>query len=98
MGFSVNTSFPTIQLNDHNRHLLSLGGLLANLNVLEGSLRMFLCNHHKENWAIPAKGEKVVPETHLTNHDSLTKIVKKYNIIAPKSFNVDSQIVFNCSR
>ena len=77
-------------------HTLNLGKLIVNLHSLEFSLRVFLCEAHKESFLIPNIGQKSVTETHLTNYDSLGQLIGKYNEIvtsANAQFLVDTSVV-----
>jgi hypothetical protein len=60
-------------------HLIGLGKLVANLQSLEMFLRLFLAGDSKENVIFPSAGDTLVPETFLTNFDSLGELVRKYN-------------------
>lgn len=77
-------------------HTLNLGKLIVNLHSLEFSLRVFLCEAHKEPFLTPNIGHKSVTETHLTNYDSLGQLIKKYNDMvttANAQFLVDKAVV-----
>ena len=84
---------PPFQFDDHSIHLYHLGQLMGNLSVFEMAVRIFLCKHHNEKWKPPKKGDKIVPETHMTNFNSLGEIVKKYNKISEEKYKIDPFVV-----
>jgi predicted GTPase len=68
-------------------HAYNLGSVVANLQSLEFSLRLFLCATYNEPIKIPSSGQVTMPETHLTNYDSLGELIKKYNNIAASAYS-----------
>jgi predicted GTPase len=77
-------------------HAYNLGSVVANLQSLEFSLRLFLCATYNEPIKIPCSGQVTVPETHLTNYDSLGELIKKYNNIAASVYShlmLDTSVV-----
>jgi hypothetical protein len=76
-------------INDEERHYVSLGKLVGNLQSLEFLLRGFLAtvydagpdgliNGMPKDMGALQIGEKV-PVNHMTNYDSLGKLIDKYN-------------------
>jgi hypothetical protein len=78
-------------------HLAGLGKLMGNLQSLELCLRIFLAEEARQDWRLPAPQTKSVPETFLTNWDSLSELVNKYNrkltAAERRLYSVDSRIV-----
>lgn len=77
-------------------HAYNLGSVVANLQSFEFGLRLFLCVAHNEPIKIPSRGQITGPETYLTNYDSLSELIKKYNDIASSKFphlTLDSSVV-----
>ncbi len=60
-------------------HALALGKIVANLQALEFTLRLFLCGASSEKAELPKKGAASIPKTHLTNFDLLGTLVNAYN-------------------
>ena len=81
---------------DHDRHALGLGQILGNFHALEFSLRVFLCEANGEQFNFPTIQVSRLPKTHLTNYDSLGKLIDAYNgLLTPResAYATDPAIV-----
>ena len=81
---------------DGNAYLLGLGKIVSNLQSLEVCLRVFLCDANGQTFKFPKPGDNSLPDSYLTNYDSLGKLVGDYNAmldVGDKVFEVDSQVV-----
>lgn len=78
-------------------HVRGLGKIIANLQSLEISLRVFLCNANKEYFLFPNAETVSMPENHLTNRDLLGTLVRKYNASLSaaerREFEVDTRLI-----
>jgi len=81
---------------DANDHLLGLGKIASNLHGLEILLRVFLCEATNQKFIFPKAGDAALPNSHLTNYDSLGDLVIDYNgalSASEKHLNVDPSVV-----
>jgi hypothetical protein len=81
---------------DYDKYAANLGKIVANLHALEFSIRIFMCDIHRENYTLPHAGDTMVPLSHLTNFDTLGQLIQKYNAcLLPneRQYEVDPEIV-----
>ena len=82
---------------DHDEYAMSLGKIVGNFHALELLIRVFLCEDKKEHYELPAAGASEVLLSHLTNYDSMDKLICKYNASLDtndeKKYRVDPKIV-----
>jgi hypothetical protein len=96
----VTCAEPSMTLTEHFTHL---GGLIGNFQSLEFLLRVYLYKNHKEQSTglpygidfnvLPIGNE--LPESYLTNFDSLAVLIKKFNFLAQQhgSHTIDLSLV-----
>ncbi|MGA8756594.1 MAG: hypothetical protein WB611_09710 [Stellaceae bacterium] len=81
---------------DHNEYAASLGKIVGNFHALELCLRLFLCEARNEKYALPGAGATMVALSHLTNFDSLGRLIEKYNaslLPTENRYRIDPKIV-----
>ena len=81
---------------DANAHLLGLGKIVANLQTLEILLRIFLCDATGQTFTHPKASDTSLPESYLTNYDTLGKLIDDYNAtlgVSEEMFQVDRRVV-----
>lgn len=66
-----------------DEHASNLGKLVNNLQSLELLIRVYLGEHNGEILNIPSAADSMVPETHVTNYDSLNQLIDKFNATVP---------------
>lgn len=80
-----------------DEHATSIGQIVTNLQSLELVLRLFLGETHQEKIEFPDPKAVSVPLTHLTNYDTLGRLIRKFNKALNederKQFSVDEAVV-----
>lgn len=78
---------------NHDDHNIWIGRLVGNLGSLEFVLRLFLAEGAGQKVVLPTPDDKQVPTTFVTNWDSLSDLIGKYNAkltsIEARTFRVD---------
>jgi hypothetical protein len=81
---------------DGNDHTCGLGMIIGNLHALEFCLRVFLCEAHSQQIEFPSDATMSVPETFISNWDSLGQLIDKYNAslsLSESHMSVDKAVV-----
>lgn len=77
-------------------HLIGIGKIVGNLQAVEFLLRIFFCDAEGESYDWPDSATRDVAVNHLTNQDSLGKLIRNFNSLLSSNegqFQIDLGIV-----